>query len=473
MASYYVSPVTGSGGSGTFLDPWLLGDLVSPSYVVGPALTTLVAGDTLYFFGGDYYFNTKPPPGPQQSVLLFLSNSGTLGNPITLQAYPGNFPVFYIGSGCQALFGTSKAQNGLNDLSYIRFIGLTIVSQALYPDVAPPHLNNSPQAFSMGGVGCEIGYCSCIGSDVPTSDNHECIFAFKADQFWVHHTILTGCTGAFGNSCAFKLYKCLNVLLEDNWVFGNTTGVHCKDGGQVGNGACIFVVRRNWVATNNAIGFTDYIQASAQPITGPVQGDQSTLLYYDNVIDGTAGIGGESLNSQCYNNLFRITQPNINNVFIMTQSHNNNNPTPCDNVQLWNNVVSFPSVTNCNIFFDIDDPYSSTSTIPLGYSDFNVVTTGVNATWPKFQFAGLDMTLAQAQANGFENSISQVNSLNDVYMDQTGWVLQPAFQTAGRFGDQVGPRFSISQILNSDRYGPAALSLATPNMVPGVGRTRF
>ena len=77
---------------------------------------------------------------------------------------------------------------------------------------------------------------------------------------------------------------------------------------------------------------------------------------------------------------------------------------------------------------------------------------------PSYWFNYITYTLSQFQGQGFENHSSVVASALSVYQDLTSWVLKPQWTTAGRYGDPVGPRYPIAQILNTSRYGPGALT---------------
>ena len=64
------NPTAGDSNSGTEASPWL---------TIGKAAATLKAGETVYIKAGIY-----------NEAHLRIANSGTAGNPITLQAYPGH-----------------------------------------------------------------------------------------------------------------------------------------------------------------------------------------------------------------------------------------------------------------------------------------------------------------------------------------------------------------------------------------------
>ncbi len=68
-------------------------------------MTTLVAGDTLYFRGGSYHINAGGGVYGHHHQLIYPSNSGTALAPITLQAYPGE-TVNIINDGSYPLLGS-------------------------------------------------------------------------------------------------------------------------------------------------------------------------------------------------------------------------------------------------------------------------------------------------------------------------------------------------------------------------------
>ena len=67
-------------------------------------------------------------------------------------------------------------------------------------------------------------------------------------------------------------------------------------------------------------------------------------------------------------------------------------------------------------------------------------------------------TLSQFQAQGFEQHSSVISGDSNIFSNLTTYTLLPQWTTAGRYGDTVGPRYSVAQIMNTSRYGPGALS---------------
>lgn len=75
-ATYYISPSGSDGGSGAIGSPW---------FTFNKAWTVLAAGDFLYCRGGTYNYTV------QQDI---TSLSGSSGNLITIENYPGEVPIF-------------------------------------------------------------------------------------------------------------------------------------------------------------------------------------------------------------------------------------------------------------------------------------------------------------------------------------------------------------------------------------------
>ena len=99
---------------------------------------------------------------------------------------------------------------------------------------------------------------------------------------------------------------------------------------------------------------------------------------------------------------------------------------------------------------------TGSSTSPLSYMDYNVY----DGT-PEYDFNGTTYTLSQMQSHGFEQHAYVVSSDLSIFQNLTSYVLLPQWTTAGRYGDPVGPRYPVAQILNTSRYGPRALSTGT------------
>ncbi len=437
MANYYVSN-SGSPGSGSIGDPWGIPDLLDGSYAIGPALTTLVAGDTLFCRGGDYHITRSFQTGAGTVQILYPANSGTLGQPITIQSYPGEIANFILeGDVGQPLWGTATPVR-----DYIRWLGLQVTVTATHDYGSYPEFIVQPTAFTVSGTGIEIGYCEIIGTDVTTTDNHEGIFvAPDAVNHWIHHNNIHGWTaGTEPNSAGIKVYKSVGLIVEDNYIHDNRTGIHDKDSGSVLN---LPIYRRNWLTGNTGIQFR-----------GNNQQEGALALYYiyDNVIDGAIDLFSFNSGSQLYNNLIRTSELTPDYGKLLAMSGNG-----CVQLEIWNNLVLPLADAPVHGYADINTLFVvSGPTAQFSYMDYNVYT-----GTPFYVFgegAGShDFTLAQFQGQGFETNAIEDTRAN-IFVDEVAYVLKGVYPTAGRFGDQVGPRYSVASILDTTRYGPAAMS---------------
>ena len=435
--SYYIAPNARS-GSGTMSDPFGLPDLINADYTQGPALTSLQPGDTLYFRGGDYHISGPVGTGNYDHQLIGPSVSGTALLPITFQAYPGEKPHFIYDAGDQVLFGTlNPARN------YVRFLGLTVSST----------ITAEPTSFAIGGIGNEVAYCEIIGYYEQTGDNHEGIRIQYATSSWIHNNNIHGyhgnstengqLLGSSINSSGIKIYISTQNLIEDNYIHDCDVGVYDKDGGPYGDGWEQSTYRRNYITVNNSSPYK-----LGQPFLGSTQNDTATYYLYDNVFDGS----GISLNtnvadSQIYNNL-SIVEPGT--LVYWSKPAAMGSSVGVYRTQIWNNIAlatSFPGVYGwaCQTRYAQSGPQA-----PIAYMDYNVY--DVPPHYDFFNDAPLD-NLTQFQSQGFELH-AQVASDLSIFQDLTSYVLQPQWTTAGRYGDPIGPRYPVAQIMDPNRYGP-------------------
>jgi len=450
-ANYYVAPKLSS-GSGTLGDPFGIPDLTNSSIyaVTAPALTALRPGDMLFFRGGDYHFTGSV--GVANTVqLLGPSVSGTASQPITFRSYPGEAVNVFEDSGTQPIFGTE-----LPTLDYVRFIGLTV---HMSPDYHAP-------GFRISGTGNEVGYCEVIGTNVASADNHDGIRIDYAQNAWIHHNNIHSITGPVGayNSAGIKCYDDGHILIEDNYIHDNTCGVFDKDGGLIRpepDGFHQSIYRRNYIVNNVERDFV-----------GPLQGALSNYYVYDNVIGGTFNIGGFNEDSQIYNNLFLTLGPITGYQTANGYGWFWGNMSNSYRQNIWNNIVFAPN-SKLTAFYNIAITYvQSGPNAPISYMDYNVYT-----GTPNYQFGGgTTFTFPQMQSQGFEQHTSVVSGPLNIYQDLTAYQLLPQWQTAGRYGDSVGPRFPIAQILDVSRYGPQAapaFAISTASLLNGSISTPY
>ena len=110
-ATYYVNKATGNDSNpGSLENPW---------ETIYKANTTLTAGDTVYIRGGTYTVGSYE--GSTDTRGIQPANSGTLGNPITYSAYPGE-TVNLVGLADENVFSIGIY---LNARSHIKVTGGT------------------------------------------------------------------------------------------------------------------------------------------------------------------------------------------------------------------------------------------------------------------------------------------------------------------------------------------------------------
>jgi hypothetical protein len=441
--------VAGSGGIGTTGNPFLLGDLLNSTNILtgpvtqGPALTVLVPGDTLNFLAGNYHISGSLANngGYYNNQLISPTTSGTLSSPITLRAAPGAAVAIYMDSGAQPVFGTTSPL-----LNYVRFLGFTIASITPYDTdtaCAAGYIDN--------GTGNEFAFNEIVGTYVNTSDNCMLIRLDTACvNAWVHHNYLHDQTGLSDNVLAFQLYGVTAAVIEDNYLTANSWDFRDKAGATIPSG-CTY--RRNWFTTmqlNN-------------------NGGVETNFVYDNVVDGRGILSGASISlqladtgTQIYNNLIYMSNVYSGHMAAITAG------ATVYETQIWNNVMlSFGGASPIG-FSDTNEsllPVNSTS--PVAYMDFNVYDQTVSYLFADGTYY-FSTGSPSIQSAGFEShaSIASVTGIGGIFVDETSWLLQTAWQTAGRYDDPVGPRTSTdgagrtvatADIINASRYGPAAI----------------
>jgi hypothetical protein len=176
-ATYYVSPTGNNGNLGTIGSPWL-----TPQHAEGVA----VAGDIVYFRSGTY-----------NNQFVIYTHNGTTGNPITFQAYPGEYPVIS-GSGI-----TLGAGSGIVMIysDYINFIGFEVKnSNETGLTVSGPHClisNCTVHDIMGGGIGAYsdadytiIEYCTVYNCSMSNSDDIR-----QTDEYWGEAIDIRGSSG--------------------------------------------------------------------------------------------------------------------------------------------------------------------------------------------------------------------------------------------------------------------------------------
>ncbi|MFO0891126.1 MAG: right-handed parallel beta-helix repeat-containing protein [Isosphaeraceae bacterium] len=402
-------------GTGTIDDPFGLPDLRDGGHGQGRALSSLRPGDTLYFLAGDYHFNGTSGGDSYQTQLLSPAVSGTASRPITLQAQPGATVNLFEDSGQQPILGTSSPR-----LDYVRFVGLRV--QAV-----------PTRSISISGAGNEVAYCQVVGAYLASGDNHDGIRIEGADGAWVHHNEVRGVTGTSINSAGIKVYTSGNLVVEDNYIHDNTTGVYDKDSGLHNT------YRRNWVTAND----TQFL--------GSNQGSVADYLIYDNVLDGPINLVADSAaqerGTQIHNNLIRTNTIDNGKLASVIGPGSKIHQTA-----IWNNIVIAPSGSIWA--YRTYTPLSADrATSALAYMDHNLY-----VGTPGYRFGGEECDLHRVRRDGYELHSSAVPDPSAIFSDLRTFALRPRWRRAGSDRDTLGPRVPIARILDARRYGCPAMS---------------
>ena len=76
-----------------------------------------------------------------------------------------------------------------------------------------------------------MSYNEVVGQYVATTDNHDGIRIDYANSAWIDNNNVHGVTGDSENSAGIKVYRSTNLLIADNYIDDNRTGVYDKDSG--------------------------------------------------------------------------------------------------------------------------------------------------------------------------------------------------------------------------------------------------
>jgi hypothetical protein len=327
-------------------------------------------------------------------------NSGTAERPLTFRAYPGEDVLVSNDEAGYPAIGNS----GIDFIDWIGF-------------------RTDRHAALFNTIGSELAYLDVVGRYVSTPDNHDGIRIENTDSVLIHHNSIHGVTGDSPNSAGIKVYTSSNLIVEDNHLFGNTTGVFDKDTG-VNN-----TYRRNYF-TGNELAFQ-----------GNNQGEIARYLIYDNVFTGLGTSGSVHLlikndgsvirNNLIFADIFSGTW--VGDVDTLTQIH------------LWDNVIVSPSESSIAWFQGWDWTGNE-----FAYFDHNVYTSP-----PIYSTVSRTDTLFDMRQRGYELASAVAGELSEIYSQS--WELQPAWWSAGRFDGPLGPQ-DVALVLDVSRYGPPALA---------------
>ncbi|MBC3919090.1 right-handed parallel beta-helix repeat-containing protein [Undibacterium sp. CY18W] len=232
-ATYYVAPTGDDKATGSKDAPWK---------TIARAQTSAVAGDTIYFRGGNYIYtagvNTCATRTDTVNAVT-LDKSGSAGNPIRYWAYPGETPVFdfsQMKDDCRV-----KGFNVVADWVHLKGLEITGVPQQ--PENRLNHeswgvwINGSHNIFEQLNTHHNMGPGVFIKNGgynlVLNSDSHHNYDPYtsngagqSADGFGAHvkadnpGNVFRGCRAWANSDDGFDLINAFSpVLIENSWTW--------------------------------------------------------------------------------------------------------------------------------------------------------------------------------------------------------------------------------------------------------------
>ena len=418
---YYISNKPGS-GDGTKANPFGMADLPGRDAKLTKALTVLKPGDTLWFMGGEYRFETAT--GSNKPYIRAPGKGGEPGREISFRAMPGEKVVLNkLDPWGQSIIGTAS-----EDQSHVRIEGFVLRGK-------------SQRLVRLVGK-VELAYCELIAdfSDPKVQgSNPAAIYPRNGDGSWVHHNIIRGNEeGKPDHGHGMEVYWSENMVVEDNWIYGLQNGLYDKESG-LDN-----IYRRNYVHGNRFYAFL-----------GNNQGMDMKVQIYDNVLVGNVSLGIYVDGTDLHDNLI------LDDALAGAQSG------VVKNQSIWNNIViskdGKPLMSyRDGRFFQAEGPKKN-----LDYMDYNLYTAHPSYMFggnPKKEIGGEkreEFTLAKMRQLGFEKNSQVVGGPLEIFEDEKSYKLRGKWAKAGKDGTMPGPD-DIASIMDTTRYGPGARPKVNP-----------
>lgn len=298
-ATYYVS------NNGSAL--WAQCTNISIPCSVSTAFANATAGDIVYFRGGTYNVPAKND-GNTYAGYYMPAHSGTVGNPITFQAYSGETPVFNGNSTGGEAWGTNGVVGetifGFSKVRHIIIDGFTIQCDG-GTKMARIHIGSADQAeantgpYLTGNITLQNLRINGGTTIISGSDNSEGVRIDKADNVTIRNSVIYNYRTSYGpdwnNTAGIKSYESDTVHIYSNEFYNCSACIYAKS------------YNNNWLVYNNFIHGT-----------GGTGINLSTNSHY-------------ATNMQVYNNL--IVGLSTNGITLFAESDNMNN------VSVYHNTV--------------------------------------------------------------------------------------------------------------------------------------
>jgi uncharacterized repeat protein (TIGR02059 family) len=261
-STYFVSPNGNDGASGDISNPWLTWQ---------KAFNTAVAGDIVYFRGGEWTGATTAPR---------LNNKiGTHDRPICFYNYPGEKPEF----DCSSYTATGdKIALGIDNSTYIKFRGLTvkncqqIVNGQWISGISVVTCGNlyfdQVTITNTGGYGFwTSGYDTLYMINCDSYNNYDALASDpgnRADGFQISsgseegdYTFISGCRSWQNSDDGYEISTEREVHFINNWSFANGrlaygNGIGVKIGPSLLSDPLKREFKNNVIANNKGFGIS-------------------------------------------------------------------------------------------------------------------------------------------------------------------------------------------------------------------------
>ena len=273
--TYYASP----GASATWP---LCSDINQPCSAVA-AMANAVAGDTVYFRGGQYelyYDSSKPASYYWYRGILNPSNSGQPGNPITFMAYPNETPVMNAHTKNNENGAGAFGNNGSK--SYIVFDGFSVMADngTKMARMLITGNETSPSQRVVGNVVKNMTFNG--GSAIVTStDNQDGLrlenttgSLIQNNKFFSYRQVTNS-----ANTAAIKMYDNNQAVLENMEIYNSSAAIHLKDN------------------TDDSIVRNNFLHGNFRSLLGQIvdiDSSSDNIAVYNNLIvnsPGSVGLG--------------------------------------------------------------------------------------------------------------------------------------------------------------------------------------
>jgi len=182
------------------------------------ALINAVAGDTVYLRAGTYVGDSYKP-----------TNNGTIGNPITFKAYPGEIPIL------DGAYTTQAGRFPVWDLDGSQYITLDSL------EIKRGCTANVYLGFNNGVNTIGITIQNCNIHDYVAKDNSGQIYINNlCDKTIITNNELHGCSGATGVPAGIMSFRAKDLTITHNYIHDHTgigsggTGIMLKFGENLG-----------------------------------------------------------------------------------------------------------------------------------------------------------------------------------------------------------------------------------------------